>query len=197
MTAQGGELTGDRRRLESLNSLGLSALADASVRQLETVVQRCYDYFLHQPYWRWFGQLEPILNQLGSSYNDGTACHLDLVQWATDPVWGGIKDPLVRDRLLRADAAFLGQQLAANPIRLLLLNGRSVINTVEKTYGVIFQKHPSELVSRTTKTQLVIGRGPSNIPIIGWSVNLQSSFGVTNKLKQLLAAEVGKLARSL
>jgi hypothetical protein len=37
---------------------------------------------------KWFDQMEEfVLTNTGYSYFDGTACHLDLIQWATDPVW--------------------------------------------------------------------------------------------------------------
>jgi hypothetical protein len=40
------------------------------------------------PYRRWFDPLDQALRAaFGVSYYAGTACHLDLVQWATTPVW--------------------------------------------------------------------------------------------------------------
>jgi hypothetical protein len=194
---KGEELLGPNRRLETLTSLQIPSLADASIEVLEKVVEGCYSYFLRQPYWQWFGQLEPILQLLGTSYKTGTACHLDLVQWATDPVWGKIPDPVIRQKLITADANFLREQLRSNSIGLLLLNGSSVIKIVQKTFGLVLHRHPKTLVSRSTKTDILVGSGPFGIPVIGWTVNIQSSFGVTNELRQSLADEVSTVRANL
>lgn len=89
LDARGAELTGPQRRLETLRSLGVASLADADGEIIDRVVAGCDDYFKRAPYRRWFDQLDYVLGALGDSYYGGTACHLDLVQPATDPVWGG------------------------------------------------------------------------------------------------------------
>jgi hypothetical protein len=119
----GRELSGAARRFETLASLGVPDLASASEAILHRVINACNGYFHANPYRRWFDQLEPVLQSVGASYYDGSACHLDLVQWATDPVWGKIPDRAVRDRLLAEDAAFLLDQLSTGSFRLLLING--------------------------------------------------------------------------
>lgn len=53
-----------------------------------------------------------------------------------------------------------------------------------------------QLGGRGTAAQLVVGRY-GVVKVIGWSVNLQSSFGVTNELRSLLAERVGSLQRSI
>ena len=52
---------------------------------LTKVLDDCNGYFQRNPYRRWFDQFHPVLTACGASYYDGSACHLDLVQWATDP----------------------------------------------------------------------------------------------------------------
>jgi hypothetical protein len=51
--------------------------------------QRCNSYFHGNPY-SWFARLEEVLQAIGASYYEDTACHLDLTQWATDPTWNGL-----------------------------------------------------------------------------------------------------------
>ncbi len=55
---------------------------------LARVFEGCNWYFERRPYRRWFDVLERVLNGIGVSYYRGTACHLTLVQWATNPTWG-------------------------------------------------------------------------------------------------------------
>ena len=82
----GNLLSGAQQRLETYPSLGVASLANATEDTIARVFERCNSYFAYQPYWAWFGKIEPILNAINTSYKDGTACHLDLVQWATNPV---------------------------------------------------------------------------------------------------------------
>ena len=79
-------LTGGERRLATLNSLGLRRLSCGSKRDAQQIADDCANYFDRErnPYRRWFDRLEPLLKAIGASYYDGTACHLDLVQWATN-----------------------------------------------------------------------------------------------------------------
>lgn len=118
----GNELVGDERRLETLRSLGKNDLASASADAVCRVFYACNNYFHRRPY-RWFNPLEKILNHVFASYYDGSACHLDFVQWATDPVWSRLSrsDQI---RLIDADLPFLKLQLSQEKLRLLLLNGR-------------------------------------------------------------------------
>ena len=119
---RGHDLVGRDRRLATLRSLGSGLpserLTDAQVAQ---VVADCDAYFSRNPYRRWFDQLDLVLRAVGASYYDGSGCHLDLVQWATDPTWAGL-DRSVQAALLRADVGFLQKQLknesiAAQPAR--------------------------------------------------------------------------------
>jgi hypothetical protein len=82
------------------------------------VLEECNQYFDNRPY-DWFDDFSPILEAFNTSYYDRTACHLDLVQWATDPVWSKIafrgengtvdrqKSEEIRNKLIKDDAAFL------------------------------------------------------------------------------------------
>nr|BAM62544.1 putative uncharacterized protein 4 [uncultured microorganism] len=144
-------LSGTARRLETLRSLGVPNLVSVSQSTLRRVINGCNNYFTVNPY-RWFDQLESILQSVGASYYDGSACHLDLVQWATDPTWGKIPNRTIRNRLLKEDAAFLREQLTTGSFRLLLINGRGVVRP--------FQRMMAPQTTASGKREESIGRIP-------------------------------------
>jgi hypothetical protein len=189
----GQELTGADRWLATLASLGVDSLDHAPDAVVAEVLADCTGYFQRNPYRRWFDQLQRILDPLGVSYYNGSAAHLDLVQWATDPVWRHLS-PLTRARLLRDDATFLRQQLENEQIAVLLLNGRSVIAQLQHAFGIpLAVSH--RITSGRLTTELVTGI-LGRCAIVGWSTNLQSSFGVTGELRRQLADGVATLVEN-
>lgn len=191
----GRELSGRSRRFETLKSLGVPELASASDSDLLRVVGACNTYFAANPYRRWFDQLEPILRSVGASYYDGSACHLDLVQWATDPVWSKIPDRTVRDRLLEQDSVFFRHQLRHGAFRLVLLNGNSVIKQFESVMKISLR--PKACVSGVSKSsRLLVGNLPWRTQVVAWSINVQSSWGVCKVLRDRLAEQVAECTSS-
>jgi hypothetical protein len=188
---RGVELDGALRRFETLRSLGIEQLTDAPTAVVEQVWQRCNNYFHGNPY-RWFTRLEEVLQAVEASYYTDTACHLDLTQWATDPTWNGLERS-AQQRLVRDDAAFLKTQLRAEPITLVLLNGRSVLRAFERVLGGRLQRSDTNVADASVTTTLHTGEIES-VRVIGWSTNLQSSFGVTRELRAKLARAVAQLA---
>lgn len=191
--SNGQLLSGAAQRLATLPYLGVTQLTNAPHNVIETVFNDCNTYFTHNPYRRWFDHLERIVNPLGASFYTGSACHLDLVQWATDPIWRNLPRDVI-DRLVKADREFLRHQLSDEQIGIVLLNGSSVIHMFESAFRCSLQRLPTLLCDRTVTTQIVHGRAFNDLLIIGWSTNLQSSFGVTNVLRQKIATEVAELA---
>jgi hypothetical protein len=134
LDTNGTELIGRLRRFETLSSLGVANLALASDQAIRAALIACDEYFRRNPYRAWFDQLDVILRATGASYYDGSACHLDLVQWATDPTWNGLSGE-VRRRLLEEDSLFFIEQLRRERIGLLLINGIGVIREVQRLFG--------------------------------------------------------------
>src|SRR5919198_398353 len=135
-------LSGSRRRLASLISLGASDPRQLDDEQVATVVAESDSYF-HGPNWYrgWFHWLESLLNTSGAgSYFDGTACHLDLVQWATKPAQGELPTDVWR-RLVEEDRDFLRRQLANTNVHVLILNGASVEQWVQEA-GLVDEFEP-------------------------------------------------------
>jgi hypothetical protein len=88
---KGAWLDGDKRRLATYRSLGVNTLEGAADDDVAQVLADCYAYFdaSRNPHWRWFRPLDKLLEKsVGATYEQRNACHLDLVQWATDPVFG-------------------------------------------------------------------------------------------------------------
>ena len=193
----GLELVGSARRLATHQSLGVSDLANAPASVIAKVVQDCDSYFQHNPYRRWFDQLEQVLQACGASYYDGSACHLDLVQWATKPTWGKLQPRELQNRLMDADAEFIRQQLSNENIRLLLVNGRGVIDQLQQKLGATLDEVDPIVGLGRNATHLYCGTLFGRVSVIAWSTNLQSSFGVTSELRTAIANRAAQLVRDL
>jgi hypothetical protein len=171
----GSELVGKKRRLETLTSIGETNLASASAEAVNLIFDSCNNYFRRQPY-SWFKKLEKVLKIAGDSYFDGSACHLDFVQWATNPVWGMLSLSC-QAGLLEADLPFLRRQLSQEKIRFLLLNGKGVVLAYRKHLHGKLTESP---IPGGARLKLYVGRDTQGLRVIGWNINLQSNFGVSN-----------------
>ena len=185
-------LSGSERRLATLDSLGTASLAHLNNDQVQLVIAECAAYFQVNPYSRWFNPLDQILQGLGVSYFSNTACHLDLVQWATDPIWGKISDKSLRSELLEDGVPHLRNQLEHYDIRTILLNGGQVLRQVQDI-GLVELREAGRMDLGPRTYHLVTGES-NGIQWLGWSANLQSSFGITSEFKARLrdwVADVG------
>jgi len=166
-------------RCEFNRNRGLAAWGSTA----QQVIDGCHQYFQRNPYRQWFDRLESVLTGFDASYYDGSACHLDLVQWATDPTWARLAAPL-RTRLMNDDVPFLIQQLQANDnIQVLLVNGRGALDQLRARLPVRnFQEVATISGLSHQPAVLSSGRLFSRIQVLGWTTNLQSSFGVRQAL---------------
>lgn len=185
----GRELKGDAQRLATLASLGFCDLGSAPLPAVAQVLADCESYFHRRPYMRWFGQLVPILAACGASYQYGTACHLDLVQWATDPTWAKLEPASLRRQLVADDAAFLREQLRSERIKLLLVNGNGVWS--ELRCGDVQEHKP--IAGLGWRDIRILTGTYEGVRVVAWSANLQSSRGVTTAQRTELARRIGNL----
>lgn len=184
-------LTGDRRRLATLDALGAVDCGDLTAGQVAAVVADCAAYFQRRPYRRWFDPLDKLLRAgTDASYYDGSACHLDLVQWATDPAWSGLAAD-VQQALLDDGVPHLRAQLSYENVRLVVLNGRRVLAHVD-TLGLADLTEVDRLPVGTTTCRLYTGTG-GGVRWVGWSTNLQSSWGISTAFKRQLGARLADL----
>lgn len=128
LSPAGEWLTGGHRRLASLNSMCANGPGELDAIQVGQVVSDSFGYFRSGNWYRrWFGWLERLLVSSGAgSYLDGSACHLDLVQWATRPAQGKLPADAWQ-RLVGEDQEFLRWQLAHSDVSTVLVNGMSVV----------------------------------------------------------------------
>jgi hypothetical protein len=184
----GSELAGAERRLETLSSLGERDLSSASPDAIRRVFEGCNNYFHRCPYRKWFDVLENILSLLEASYYTGASCHLDLVQWATNPTWGRLRNA-VKKTLIEADLSFLRKQLSQGHIRVLLLNGSGVVNAYTRSFGCELAE---KVIPGKVGWKLFIGCNAQGVRVIGWNKNLQGSQGVSNEDRKVLGLAIKK-----
>jgi hypothetical protein len=190
----GAELEGEFRRFHTLASLGLPSWMDADARHLRLILASCREYFARNPYDGWFKRLDTVLSGADVSFYGPTsnACHLDLIPFATMRKWTELS---VRQRSLLLSVAedTLGLLLRDSPIRVIVLNGMSVVDHFQSVAGLKLSREqiPDSTLPRVDR--LDVGgygfrgtlRSLAGIPlqreilILGYNHNLQSSFGVT------------------
>jgi hypothetical protein len=165
-------LRGHKRRLASLVSLGADDPRELDDDQVAQVVAESNAYFRGPNWYRgWFRWLESLLQGSGAgSYLDGSACHLDLVQWATKPAQGDLP-AAVWDRLVEQDRDFLRWQLPNSNVAVLLLNGASVVRWVKQA-GLVRAFEEDLLVYPVTKgigTIRVFRAFAEGVLFLGWN----------------------------
>lgn len=89
---EGNELSGNKRRFETLNSLGIKKWSSIHETQIPLLLQSYSNYFSRNPYDSWFKKIDAIFSDSGISYYfpSNRACHLDLIPFATAEKWGGV-----------------------------------------------------------------------------------------------------------
>lgn len=208
----GSELDGPARRFHTLRSLGLTCWSDAKRKHAELIWDSCRTYFLRNPYDAWFKQLDYLIGETQASYY-GTAegaCHLDLVPYATACKWTGLSQRQ-RGFLFSEAGDTLGLLLRDSPVRLLVLNGRSVVMNFESAAGVkLHRQVMKEWELRRGSGLNVAGvayKGAishfSGVPlrrklcVVGFNHNIQSSFGVTREVRASIRSWIGRTVGSL
>lgn len=194
----GKELDGVHRRFHTLKSLGLKKWSEVSTSHLQLILESCKNYFHGNPYDTWFGALDKLIIDTNASYYGpfSMACHLDLVPYATTCKWTALTHTH-KSELLKSGEQALALLLKSSKIEIIVLNGRSVIDKFETISDCKFKGEAipewtlpringggvtgyafSGTISRISKLKL-----NRKIKILGYSHNIQSSFGVTNQVK--------------
>ncbi|MFL6676357.1 MAG: hypothetical protein ACJ8LG_24090 [Massilia sp.] len=209
VSADGVELDCTDRRFPTLTSLGLDDWRSASASQLRKVDLACSQYFSGKPYDAWFRVLDKLIVGLNHSYYGmfAEACHLDLCPYATSTKWGELPNQL-KASLLDVSGDFLGDLIAGSQLRVLILNGQTVIRTFEAISGT--KLVPSKIDEWTLPRSG--GRGvdgisyfgriarigqrklAQEITVLGYSHNIQSSFGVTTQVRESISSWITTMA---
>lgn len=206
----GNELNGELRRFHTLTSLGLKRWSDISSVQLGQIADFCRTYFTRNPYHRWFKELDHVISGTNTTYYDSSAqaCHLDLIPYATKCKWTELTSGQ-RSALLTLSGDTLGLLLKDSPVRLLILNGQTVINNLQEISGAKLTRRAMRSWTLPRRSgQGVVGyafRGEvrelggiklkRKIHVLGFNHNLQSSFGVTRVVKARIRDWIAKTSQ--
>ena len=199
----GNELEGSCRRFHTLRSFGLKSWKDAETPHIDAISKSCSYYFERNPYDRWFRKLDRVLNAAGYTFYriGNTACHLDLIPYATVSKWTELRSEQ-RKALLTESAESLGNVIRNSPIEMLVLNGQSVVSAFQNLTGIKLDikeiddwklpRRNSPGISGFSYSGYVTSLGGVSLDravrVWGFNHNLQSSFGVTNKVMESVAS---------
>jgi hypothetical protein len=204
----GNELEGLSRRFHTLRSLELEQWTDARAKHLRLILESCYSYFQGNPYDQWFRKLDHLILGAEASFYRGRfrACHLDLIPYATACKWTELTQSQ-RMTLLEEAGDTLGLLLRESPVRVLVLNGNSVVMHFQQIAGTPLEriKMPTWALPRKeidvpgyAYTGLV--REIAGVPleheilVLGFNHNIQSSFGVTRRVCDSIRTWIAKMA---
>jgi hypothetical protein len=206
---EGNELNGPSRRFHTLASLGLERWSDAQVCHRSLIAESCRAYFARNPYDTWFKRLDKLIAGLKVSYYSALfgACHLDLVPYATAEKWT-VLTRQQRLTLLNGAGDTLGILLRDSPVRVLILNGRSVVEHFERVAGTELEKHvmPDWTLRRQGDRGVAgtaymgvlrnVGRTRlrRSVRVLGFNHNIQSSFGVTTQVTESIGHWIAETA---
>ena len=206
---KGDELQGVSRRFHTLQSLGLSSWSDVDARHMLLILQSCCDYFQSNPYDRWFKRLDQVIAGAKTSYYEpsSTACHVDLIPYATSTKWAELS-PRQRAALLDLAGDTLGLLLRGSSVRVIVLNGSSVVEHFKVIAGVRLERlRMSEWSLPRSSGRDVAGFSYKGVVdtisgislgysllVLGFNHNIQSSYGVTRDVVRVIRDWVGRAA---
>lgn len=202
----GNPLVRPHNRFESLSSLTANSWNEVYPPGVRRIWESCEDYFSRNPYNRWFRPLDKVLVHTGASFysrNGRRACHLDLVPFATRNKWSAL-GRVQRARLVAVGIQSLARTLRASDIRVLVLNGSSVVKEFSRWIApeaIQPQIMPSwSLQYGRVQGVAHLGRVSEvgdlplqrDLLVLGFNHNIQSSFGVTNQVVSRIATWIGR-----
>lgn len=212
VSSDGAELIGATRRFHTLASLEMSNWNELTPVGLESIHSSCTEYFSRNPYDAWFKPLDLLLSGTNDSFYSTLfhACHLDLIPYATGIKWASLKS-WQRESLLEISASFLGQVLKYSPIKILVLNGKTVVENFERAASVSFHKEFVDAWSLPRKNgnhikgfsyegkisrmaEIDLGR---DIYVLGYNHNIQSSYGVTSSVRTSIQEWISRKAKEI
>jgi hypothetical protein len=187
------ELTSGLRRFNTLSSLNINNwrnIEKINILQLKYSMDK---YFKINPYKRWFNQLENLFFDTGYSYYNDSACHIDLTPYATTVKWSSLSKSEQIHLLKESKHDFIST-VEKSKVTAIVLNGSSVINGFLNSFDLELDKQKNEKWDIKTSRGVVAGYSfkgvitldKRKILVLGYNHNLQSSFGLSKKIKDNL-----------
>ena len=165
-------LSAHAKRFVDREVLGVGDDELPTVGEAKRILEGNHRYFDLNPY-HWFNGLQKYaLDSFGLSFQNGTTAHLDLVQWATQPVWRRISEPGLKTKLVETDREFLREVLVQKAPELVLLNGAFVSGEFTRQ-GLFKVERETEIKGAERKLMIVEGT-VLGAPAIGWNMNIQA-----------------------
>jgi hypothetical protein len=208
----GKELSYGERRFHTLTSLGINNWSDANETHFKSIVELCNEYFSRNPYDNWFKRLDYLISGTSFSYYfpSSGACHLDLIPFATNTKWAKLSSDQ-KTKLLKEHGDLLGMLLKNSSVKLLILNGKTVIESLKRISDVTYDlTHMVDWTLPRKGTEGIFGyayQGVINcvggviledkVHVLGFNHNIQSSFGVTTQVQTSIRNWITKTAESL
>ncbi len=201
----GKQLQEPHNRFESLESLGVNNWSEVANLGVQRIWEGCKDYFFRNPYDQWFKRLDRVLVETGASYYSrigDTSCHLDLVPFASAKKWSALPRDH-RAKLIELGAPSLARTLRESEIRVLVLNGATVVREFSRLLrgdSLRTQVEPSWALQDGRVDGISyagrisdVGGIPlrRDLMVLGFNHNIQSSFGVTSRAVDNIAAWIG------
>lgn len=174
-----------KKRVLDRASIGIRDNEIPAIDDALKVLASYNKYFEDGNPYSWFAAMQEwALDPIGVSYRAGQVAHLDLVQWATKPVWSGIESKSVREQLVLDDSRFLSEQIRMSRPALALFNGATVVRTMRK-YGLFIEEESGPIPGSRGFT---FHRGRcGDAQAIGWSINIQSQPDKGHRSKTALS----------
>ncbi len=192
------ELTGTKRRFETLASLGADRRETLTSAQCEQALATMRAYYRPgKPVYGWFRSLDRVVQGMGFRYDAGEVAHLDLVQEATSPTWSALRDTPGADvdALLASDLPFLRWQLETFSLRAAVCNGRTVFDKVCLITGAEIVETGTLKRLRWSVARTDLAGRP--VGIAGWNIPLARPTGLDTEghvdLGRLLAQRLRDL----
>ena len=109
-------------------------------------------------------------------------------------MWGKLADPAGAQLLLGGRPCTWRRLLSRSDVHLVLLNGATAVRAAPR-HGAGGASRGEEDPRSQHHLPVLTGEG-RGISYVGWSTNLQTSFGVSNEFKQRLAQRSGTSGRA-
>jgi hypothetical protein len=198
----------ENSRFHTLDTLRISKWDELNDVDFEKILFSYKNYFRRNPYDIWFKKLDYIIsgNSISYYFPSQEACHLDIFPFATFEKWSNISSNN-KAKLLEIALFILAEILNSSDIKILILNGMSVVRHLEKAANTKFVekeisewelKRSNNAVKGFSYTGILNQIGgiklKKEIKVLGFNHNLQSSYGVTtsvmNSIRKWLTSEI-------
>lgn len=180
-------------RFHTLSTLGVTAFDQIEEHHVVEILSKCLTYFKRGVTYRWFPPFEKFLERLvGSGFNTGLACHLDISPWATETLWGDL-NPDQQGALVGT----LDQQILCSLVKnfhynRIFLNGVTTSTSILKSFfQVEYEVHSlpankkAEVYYCCTKKLFGIELDRV-IEVFGWNFYLQRSSGEHDRMNAVI-----------